>query len=52
MKGLLALRCSGCFRPFSFSCPRVSFSRHFNTRGQYVKHIHLIAINVFLEKFN
>ena len=30
----------------------VSFSSHFNTSGQYVKHIHLIAINVFLEKFN
>ena len=30
----------------------VSFSRHFNTRGQYVKHIHLTAINACLEKFN
>ena len=30
----------------------VSFPRHFNTRGQYVKHIHLTAINAFLEKFN
>ena len=69
MKGLLALRCSGCFVRFLFhhngpkikSYPYcvlivvnmwVSFPSHFNACGQYVKHIHLIAINVFLKTFN